>query len=70
MEKATVLCSQNEQLIVDLITQDESAGEFLNPNTWTPVTIRLPYDYSGSSSIRVAKVEGEWFSLPNLSVDE
>ncbi len=70
MEKATVLCSQNEQLIVDLITQDDSAGEFLNPNTWTPVTIRLPYDYSGSSSIRVAKVEGEWFSLPNLSMDE
>lgn len=70
MEKATVLCTFSNQTEIELVRQDSSAGEFLDPETWTPVTIRLPYDYNGDSTIRVAKVEGEWISLPNLAVDE
>ncbi|PXY76887.1 MAG: hypothetical protein CXX80_02245, partial [Methanobacteriota archaeon] len=69
MEKATVLCPLTEQLEVQMVAQDSSAGEFLNPETWTPTTVRLPYDHTGSSTIRVAKVEGEWVALPNLGID-
>jgi nonsense-mediated mRNA decay protein 3 len=69
MEKATVLCPLTEQLEVEMVAQDSSAGEFLNPETWTPITVRLPYDHTGSSTIRVAKVEGEWVALPNLGID-
>ncbi len=69
MEKATVLCPLAEQYEVEMVTQDSSAGEFLNPDTWTPTTVRLPYDHSGGSTIRVAKVEGDWVALPNLSID-
>lgn len=70
MEKATVMCSLSDQQEVDLVNQDSSAGEFLDPNTWTSVTVRLPYDYTGGTTIRVAKVDGDWLALPNLSVDE
>ena len=69
MEKATVLCPLAAQLEVEMITQDSSAGEFLNPETWTPATVRLPFDHAGGSAIRVAKVEGEWVALPNLGID-
>ena len=54
---------------VDLITQDSSVGEFLDPEKWTPVSISLPYDHSGNK-IKVAKVDDEWVALPHLSVDD
>ena len=64
------MCSLSDQREVDLVNQDSSAGEFLDPETWTSVTVRLPYDYNGGATIRVAKVDGDWLALPNLSVDE
>jgi nonsense-mediated mRNA decay protein 3 len=69
MEKATVLCPLAKQYEVEMVTQDSSAGEFLNPDTWTPTTVRLPYDHSGGSTILVAKVEGDWVALPSLGID-
>jgi len=69
LEKLSVQATLSEQFFVDLITQDSSVGEFLDPEKWTPVSISLPYDHSGNK-IKVAKVDDEWVALPHLSVDD
>lgn len=69
LEKLTVMAPHKEQHEVELITQDSSAGEFLNPRDWKPITVRLPHAHTGSS-LRVACVEGEWMALPHLSIDD
>lgn len=69
LEKLIVLATQSELQTVDLITQDSSVGEFLDPVKWTPICIKLPYNHEGNS-IRVAKIDDEWIALPLLSVDK
>jgi len=42
LESANVVTQMKDHLVVDLITQDDSVGEFLDPNTWQMTPIRLP----------------------------
>ena len=32
-----------------LLNDDDSAAEFLDPNTWQMTSVRLPWDYDGAS---------------------
>ena len=60
----------HEHTMVDLINQDSSVGEFLDPHTWIMASVRLPWDHNGSKKIRLARIDGEWLALQHLSIDD
>ena len=60
----------SEHVVVDLITQDSSVGEFLDPQSWIMASVRLPWDHKGDKSIRLSRIEGEWMALQRLDLDE
>jgi|TARA_B110000459_G_scaffold46624_1_gene51869 nonsense-mediated mRNA decay protein 3 len=70
LESANVMTQMGEHNIVDLITQDASVGEFLDPSTWQMTSVRLPWDYLKTRPLRVTQVEGEWVALHHLGCDE
>ena len=70
LEKAQVVCRHSEQVVVELLSKDSSAGEFLDPSNWRTCTVRLPYDHQGEGSVRLARIDAEWLALPRLNVDE
>ena len=70
LESANVVTQMKDHLVVDLITQDDSVGEFLDPNTWQMTPIRLPWDHDRNRPLRATKVDGEWLALHHLGCDE
>ena len=41
------MATLSEHYVVDLVNQDLTVGEFLNPDTWHMESVRLPYDHAG-----------------------
>jgi hypothetical protein len=70
LESANVVSQMKDHTMVDLITQDQSVGEFLDPSTWQMTSIRLPWDHVRTRKVRVANIEGEWLALHHLGCDE
>ena len=70
LESTHVLARMSEHITVDLINQDSSVGEFLDPTTWTMASIKLPWDHRGRSTARIARIDGEWIALHTMAVDE
>ena len=70
LESAQVVSQMTEHLVVDLINQDSSVGEFLDPNTWVMTSVKLPWDHNGRKSIRIARIDGEWIALHHMAIDE
>jgi NMD protein affecting ribosome stability and mRNA decay len=70
LESANVVSRMSEQVVVDLITQDSSVGEFLDPQTWIMASVRLPWDHQGEKIVRLSRVEGEWIALQKLALDD
>ena len=70
LESSQVMARMFEHIVVDLINQDSSVGEFLDPTTWTMVSVRLPWDHKGKSSARIARIDGEWIALHSMAIDE
>ncbi|DAC61543.1 MAG TPA: hypothetical protein D7I03_00480, partial [Candidatus Poseidoniales archaeon] len=70
LESSKVMSRMSEQIIAELINQDSSVGEFLDPTTWTMASVRLPYDHNGRNTIRIARIDGEWFALHHMAIDE
>ena len=69
LESARVLSRLSEHEKIELINQDSSVGEFLDPKTWNMASVRLPWDHQGGKIITVARIDGEWVSLQTLAVD-
>ena len=70
LEAAQVVSQMHEQCNVELINQDASVGEFLDPQTWIMSSVRLPWNHDGRRQIKVAKIDGEWLSLHHMTIDE
>ena len=71
LEKSTVISRIKDQITVKPLSTDSSAAEFLNPVDWKTCTIKLPWDWNQNrNEIRLASVDGDWVSLPHLSVDD
>ena len=70
LESANVAARMHEHISVDLIDQDSSVGEFLDPQTWIMASVRLPWDHNASKKIRLARIQGEWLALQHLSIDD
>lgn len=69
LESANVVSRMSEQIVVDLITQDSSVGEFLDPQSWIMASVRLPWDHEGKKKARLSRIDGEWLALQYLSLD-
>jgi len=70
LESANVAARRKDILEVELLTEDDSVGEFLDPTNWKMSSVRLPYTYEQQSKILLCKVEGEWIAVPRLGIDE
>ena len=70
LEKATVMAQMHEFHRLELIQEDKSVGEFLDPSTWEMTAVRLPWDHVAGRVALVCSIEGEWFALPFLGLDE
>jgi hypothetical protein len=69
LESAHVKARMEELLYVDSVNEDSSVGEFLDPNNWKMTAVRLPYDHVLGRKLLVARIEGEWITLPYLGMD-
>ena len=69
LESSKVMSRMSEHIIAELINQDSSVGEFLDPTTWTMASVRLPYDHNGRNVIRIARIDGDGL-LHHMAIDE
>ena len=70
LENSNVVCQMDDFVRVELITEDSSVGEFLDPQNWQMTSIRLPWDYSGDNKLLIAKIDGDWIALQHLGIDD
>lgn len=70
LESANVVAQMKDQINVELITEDSSVGEFLDPNSWTMAAVRLPWDHTAKNPLRLARIDGEWLALHKLGCDD
>jgi len=69
LENANVVSRISEFSKVDIVSEDSSVAEFLDPNTWKMSAVRLPYDHQVGRVLLLARIEGEWICLPRLGMD-
>ena len=69
LDGVKVLSQMNDHIVVDILNRDDSAAEFLDPNTWQMTSVRLPWDYDGTSQLRLARVDGEFIALHDMALD-
>jgi nonsense-mediated mRNA decay protein 3 len=70
LESANVVAQMKDHINVELITEDSSVGEFLDPNTWSMTPVRLPWDHTAKNALRLARIDSEWLALHKLSCDD
>lgn len=69
LESAKVIARRNEFVKLEVIQEDESVAEFLDPENWTMQAVRKAYDHAVGDSLLLIKIQGEWLSLPKLEKD-
>ena len=70
LEHAKVVAQRKEMLTVDFINEDATVGEFLDPSSWNMEAVRLPFDHVPGRQGLLAKVDGEWMTMPWMALDE
>jgi nonsense-mediated mRNA decay protein 3 len=69
LESANVMARMEDFITIDSLNEDSSVAEILNPNTWKMESVRLPFDHISGRKLNLARIEGEWISLPKLGMD-
>ena len=69
LEHAVVLARHRELTVVDVLSEDSSAAEILDPTTWKVEAVALPWDHESGSRLVLARIEGEWLALPRAAHD-
>jgi len=70
LESANVIAQMKDHIVADIITEDSSVGEFLDPTTWSMAEVRLPWDHVAKEKLRLARIDGEWLALHKLGCDD
>ena len=70
LEGANVLSQMGDHLTVEILNRDDSAAEFLDPTTWQMTSVRLPWDFDGGSTLRLARIDGEYIALHEMALDQ
>ena len=69
LDNVLVIAQMKNHLTVDVLNKDDSVAEFLNPESWKMTSVRLPWDYDGAATLRLANVEGEFLALHDMALD-
>ena len=69
LENANVVSRLKEFIEVDIVSEDSSVAEFLDPNTWKMEAIRLSYEHVPGRKLLLARIDGEWICLPRIGTD-
>ncbi len=70
MEKCMVICSLEDQYIVDILNRDSSAVEIMDPVDYKIVTVALPYDDDNQTSkIRIGFIGDTWLAIPGTNTE-
>jgi len=64
-----VMCRHRDLVVADVLSEDSSAAEVLDPLTWKVEAVALPWDHESGSRLVLARVEGEWLALPHVGQD-
>ena len=70
LESASVVSRMKDHTVVDIIQEDSSVAEFLNPNNWKMDSVRLPFDHIPGRRLRLARIDDEWLALHHMGLDE
>ena len=69
LEHAVVLSRHRDLVAVDVLSEDSSAAEVLDPMTWKVEEVALPWNHEPGSRLILARVEGEWVAVPHMGHD-
>ncbi len=69
LENSNVVSRKKDFIKIDAISEDSSAAEFLDPNTWKMVAVRLPFEHEAGRDLLLARIDDEWICLPRLGMD-
>jgi len=70
MEKCIVICSLEDQYLVDILNRDSSAVEIMDPVDYKIVTVALPYDDDDQTSkIRIGFIDDMWLAIPGTNTE-
>ncbi len=69
LEGVKVLAQMKDHVVVDILNRDDSVAEFLDPSNWQMTSVRLPWDFDGASSLRLATIDGEFIALHDMALD-
>ena len=70
LESANVVAQMKDHVCVDIINEDSSVAEFLDPTNWNMSEVRVAWDHVPRQKLRLARIDGEWLSLHKLGCDE
>jgi nonsense-mediated mRNA decay protein 3 len=69
LENSNVVSRKKDFIKIGAISEDSSAAEFLDPNTWKMVAVRLPFEHEAGRDLLLARIDDEWICLPQLGMD-
>ena len=69
LENANVVSRIHEFQLIEAVSEDSSVAEFLDPSNWSMTAVRLPYEHIPGRKLLLARIDGEWVSLPRLGMD-
>lgn len=69
LESANVVARMKDFVTLEPMNEDSSVAEILDPNTWKMESVRLPFDHNAGRRLNLARIDGEWISLPRLGMD-
>jgi hypothetical protein len=64
------MTQMKDQVLADIITEDSSVAEFLDPANWNMASVRIPWDHVPRQQLRLARIDGEWLALHKLGCDK
>ena len=70
LESSNVVAQMKDHVIVDIINEDSSVAEFLDPTNWHMAAVRIAWDHTPRQKLRLARIDGEWLALHKLGCDE
>ena len=70
LESSNVVAQMKDHVIVDIINEDSSVAEFLDPTNWNMAAVRIAWDHTPRQKLRLARIDGEWLALHKLGCDD
>ena len=59
-----------DHVVADIINEDSSVAEFLDPTSWNMAEVRVAWDHVPRQKLRLARIDGDWLALHKLGCDE